>query len=114
VSDDEADTQTMYGHTNPKVRSTEEGEQVGPKMHVAVKLAAEGPALRDADVFTSKNDLATSVGPNGSSDFGNRIVNRCISKGLISRPDPDHDNANPHGLGAVYATDKGAQYLEDN
>ena len=107
MSDDEADTKTMYGHNNPTVRTTEEGEQVGPKMHSAVKMASW-------NVYSSKNDLATDVGPNGSSDYGNRIVNRCIRKGLICRPDSEHDNANPHGLGAVYVTDKGERYLEDN
>jgi len=96
----------MYGHSNPTVRTTEEGEQVGPKMHSAVQAAAE-------KVYSSKNDLATSVGPNGSSDYGNRIVNRCIRKGLICRPDPDHDDANPHGRGAVYATGKGERYLDN-
>ena len=95
----------MYGYTNPTIRSTEDGEQVGPKMHSAVKLC-------DGRVWQSMNDLATAVGPNGSSDYGYRIIKRCQRKGLISYPDPDHDKANPHGRGAIYATDKGQRYLE--
>ena len=95
----------MYGYTNPTIRSTEDGEQVGPKMHSAVKLAA-------SKIYQSKKELAEAVGPNGSTDYGYRIVDRCIRKGLITRPDPDHDKANPHGRGAIYATDKGQRYLE--
>jgi len=95
----------MYGHSNPTIRTTEEGEQVGPKMHSAVKLAA-------SRVYQSKKELAESVGPNGSTDYGYRIVERCISKGLICRPDPEHEQANPHGRGAIYATEKGEQYVE--
>jgi len=95
----------MKGHSNPTIRSTEEGEQVGPKMHSAVKLC-------DGRVWQSKNDLATSVGPNGSSQYGYRIVNRCIRKGLITRPDPDHEQANPHGAGAITISEKGERYLE--
>ena len=96
---------TMYGYTNPTIRSTEDGEQVGPKMHSAVKLC-------DGRVWQSMNDLATTVGPNGSSQFGYRIIKRCQRKGLISYPDPEHEKANPHGRGAIYATDKGQRYLE--
>ena len=107
MSDDEADTSTMYGHNNPTVRTTAEGEQVGPKMHSAVQAATR-------KVWQSKKELAEHVGPNGSTDYGYRIVERCIRKGLISRPDDEHPNANPHGLGAVYATDEGKQYVEDN
>ena len=96
----------MYGHNNPTIRTTEDNETVGPKMYSAVKLlASKGSA-------PSKNALATSVGPHGSSDYGNRIVNRCIRKGLITRPDPDHDNANPHGRGAIEVTTKGERLLE--
>jgi hypothetical protein len=95
----------MYGHVNPTIRTTEEGEQVGPKMHSAVKAAAR-------KTYGSKNELAVVVGPNGSSQFGNQIVNRCIRKGLICRPDDEHEEATPHGLGAVYATEKGERYLE--
>jgi hypothetical protein len=95
----------MYGHSNPTLRYTDESEQVGPKMHSAVKLAA-------SKVYQSKKELAETVGPNGSTDYGYRIVDRCISKGLICRPDADHDKANPHGRGAIYATEKGTRYLE--
>lgn len=96
----------MYGHNNPTVRMTENGEQVGPKMHSAVQAAAR-------KTWQSKKELAEHVGPNGSTDYGYRIVERCIRKGLISRPDADHPQANPHGLGAVYATDKGERYLSN-
>ena len=94
----------MYGHSNPTVRSTEDGEQVGPKMHSAVRCVAQ------AGPYTSKNDLATTVGPNGSSDFGNRIVNRCLGKGLLATHG-GHEKANPQGKGAIVLTDKGARYL---
>lgn len=96
----------MYGHTNPTIRTTQEGEQIGPKMHHAVELADR------SDSFRSKNELAKKVGPNSSQDYGYRIVNRCIKRGLISRPDPDHENANPHGAGAIEITEKGERYLE--
>lgn len=97
----------MYGHSNPTIRSTEDGEQVGPKMHGAVQAAAR----KD---WQSKNELAKHVGPNGSQDYGYRIVNRCIRKGLISRPKPDHEAANPHGQGAITLTEKGQRYLDNN
>jgi len=97
----------MYGHTNPTIRTTEEGEQVGPRMHNAVKAAARHP-------WQSKKELAEHVGPNGSTDYGYRVVERCIGKGLISWPDAEHKAANPHGLGAVYATDKGERYLDNH
>jgi len=95
----------MYGHSNPTIRTTEDGEQVGPKMHSAVSL------LDSLESAPSKNALAVRVGPNGSSDYGNRIVNRCIRKGLISHPDSEHEDANPHGRGAITVTEKGRNYL---
>jgi hypothetical protein len=97
----------MYGHNNPTVRTTDDGEQVGPKMHSAVINA-------DCKTWQSKKELAEHVGPNGSTDYGYRIVERCIRKGLISRPDPEHDNANPHGQGAIHITDKGKDYLNNH
>jgi hypothetical protein len=93
----------MKGHPNPTVRTTADGEQVGPKMHSAVKLVASGP-------YPSKNQLAKSVGPNGSQDYGYRIVDRCLSKNLL-KVHPSHDDATPNGMGAVVLTDKGARYL---
>jgi len=96
----------MYGHTNPIIRTTDEGETVGPKMHEAVTASAHEP-------WRSMKVLAEHVGPRGSTDFGYRIVHRCIRKGLISRPDPDHRKANPHGEGAVYVTEKGKRYLKN-
>jgi hypothetical protein len=95
----------MYGHSNPTLRYTDESEQVGPKMHSAIKLC-------DGRVYQSKKELAETVGPNGSTDYGYRIVDRCIRKGLITRPDPEHDEANPHGAGAITISDKGKRYLE--
>lgn len=86
---------------------TPDGELVGHKMRAAVVATA-----RNGDVFPSKNALAVRVGPNGSQDYGYRIVNRCIRKGLISYPDPDHPAAEPHGSGAIKLTDKGRAYLE--
>ena len=92
-------------HKGATVRHTEDGESVGPKMHSAVINA-------NRKVWQSKNELAKHVGPNGSQDYGYRIVNRCIRKGLICRPDAEHEGANPHGQGAIYATEKGQRYLE--
>ena len=96
----------MKGHANPTIRTTEDGETVGPKMHSAVKCVANR-------TYQSKNELAKVVGPNGSQDYGYRIVDRCIRKGLISRPDSEHEAANPHGRGAIYITEKGERYLEN-
>lgn len=94
----------MYGHSNPTVRTTEDGEQVGPRMHAAVEAVA-------ARVWPSMNQLAQHVGPNSSQDYGYRIVNRCRKKGLIEL-DPDHPEATPQGRGAVLITDKGERYLK--
>jgi hypothetical protein len=95
----------MYGHTNPTIRTTKDGEQVGPKMHAAIiRVAVSGP-------YPSKNQLAISVGPNGSQDYGYRIVNRCVGKGLLAI-DPENEVATPKGRGAVVLTEKGERYLE--
>jgi len=94
----------MYGHTNPTIRTTDEGEQVGPKMHSAVlAVQRRGP-------YASQNQLAKHVGPNGSQDYGYRIVNRCIRKNLL-KTDANHKQANPHGRGAIVLTEKGERYL---
>jgi len=98
----------MYGHTNPTIRSTEDGEQVGPKMHAAVSRVNGNYRF-----YGSKNQLAISVGPNGSSDYGYRIVDRCISKGLLTL-DPEHPDAAPNGRGAVVMTQKGVDYLSEH
>jgi len=95
----------MKGYTNPTVRSTAEGEQVGPKMHSAVKCVAKS-------VRQSKNELAKIVGPNNSQQYGYRIVDRCLRKNLIAIH-PEHEKANPHGKGAVVLTEKGARYLNE-
>lgn len=101
----------MYGYSNPTVRSTEEGEQVGPKMHRCVELVNSGPI--DGKVYPSRNAVAKAVGPNGSQDYGYRIVNRCWKKGLIEL-DADHPDATPQGGGAVVITQKGKRYLENH
>ena len=100
----------MKGHTNPNVRSTEEGELVGPKMHSCVKMASSGPY--DGDVWPSMNALAKSVGPNGSQDYGYRIIKRCRRKGLVEIV--DHEDATPNGRGAVVSTEKGERYLTNH
>jgi len=93
-------------YSGATMRQTVDGEQVGPKMHAAVRnVASRGP-------MPSMNVLAKSVGPNGSQDYGYRIVKRCKAKGLL-KVHPGHDNANPHGHGAVVLTDKGARYLNE-
>ena len=97
----------MYGHTNPTIRTTEDGETVGPKMHQAVKAAND-------TVWPSRNQLAKAVGPNGSQKYGYDIVNRCIRKGLISRPDASHEQATPQGSGAITITEKGKRYLNNH
>jgi hypothetical protein len=95
----------MYGYQNPTIRTTEEGEQVGPKMHRCVRAVNSSP-------YKSMNQLAISVGPNDSQDYGYRIVHRCKSKGLIEL-DKDHDKATPNSRGAVVITEKGKRYLEN-
>jgi hypothetical protein len=96
----------MYGHTNPTIRTTSEGEQVGPKMHSALKLLnRNGP-------YPNMNQLATTVGPNGSSQFGYRIIKRCKHKGLLT-VDDEHEQATPGSRGAVVLTEKGERYLEN-
>ena len=96
----------MKGHSNPTIRTTADGDRVGPRMHLAVKLAQS--------VYPSKKQLAERVGPNGSLDYGYRIVDRCIRKGLISRPDPSHPAAEVRGKGAVVVTAKGRRYLRSH
>jgi glutamine amidotransferase-like uncharacterized protein len=103
----------MYGYSNPTVRSTEEGEQVGPKMHSCVSSVDGGPIFRGSDAWESMNRLAKAVGPNGSQDYGYRIVKRCISKGLIEL-DGDHPDAATNGRGAVVLTEKGKRYLANH
>ena len=97
----------MKGHTNPTVRTTEENEQVGPKMHSALKLVgSSGPVA-------CKNRLAKKVGPHGSQDYGYRIVNRLVKKNLVALH-PEHEDASPGSRGAVILTDKGARYLNEH
>jgi hypothetical protein len=94
----------MYGrHTNADVRTTTDGKRVGPKMHEAVlAVATEG-------AYASKNKLAQQVGPNGSQDYGYRIVDRCV--GSLLALDTEHPDATPQGRGAVVLTDAGRRYL---
>jgi hypothetical protein len=96
----------MYGYSNPTIRSTEDGEQVGPKMHSAVIAVGRR-------VYQSKNELAKRVGPNSSQKYGYNIVDRCVRKNLLA-VHPEHEDANPHGRGAVVLTDKGARYLNEH
>jgi hypothetical protein len=39
----------MYGHTNHTIRTTDDGEQVGPKTHIAVEYAKDGPSFRSSE-----------------------------------------------------------------
>lgn len=97
----------MKGWNNPEIRTTEQGEIVGPRMHKAIKrVRSRGP-------YASKNELAISVGPNGSQDYGYRIVNRCLRKGLVEL-DEEHPDATPQGRGAVVITQKGIDYLKQH
>lgn len=97
----------MYGYTNPTIRTTTEGEQVGPKMHSAITRVNSTRRF-----YASKNELAIAVGPNGSQDYGYRIVDRCISKDLLTI-DHEHPDATPQGAGAVVITQKGMDYLAE-
>lgn len=90
----------MYGHTNPEYHVTEDGDRLGPRMRYAVKLMDTVGAL------PSKKQLAEKVGPNGSLDYGYRVVDRCLSAGLMS-VESGHSEASPHGIGAVVITEKG-------
>jgi len=87
------------------VRQTEDGEAVGPKMHRALVALKRG-------AYQSKNQLAIAVGPNGSQDYGYRIVDRILRKSLAV-VDSEHPDANPHGKGAVLLTAKGVGYLNE-
>jgi len=61
----------------------------------------------------SKNEIAKAVGPNGSQQFGYRLVNRAIRAGLLTHPQPEHEAANPHGDGAICLTDMGEAFVEE-
>ena len=89
------------------MRTTADGEQVGAKMHSAVVTVAQGGPM------ASKNQLAKLVGPNGSQDYGYRIVDRCVAKDLIVIH-PGHEAQTPSGLGALRLTQKGARYLNEH
>lgn len=85
-------------------RRTADGERVGPKMHSAVKrVYKQGP-------YQSKKQLAESVGPHGSLKYGYQIVDRCKRRRLLD-VDPDHEEAEVRGKGAVVLTEKGRKYL---
>lgn len=86
---------------------TTEGELVGHKMVAALHYVAHREG-----VVASANRIAKSVGPNGSQDYGYRIVNRCLRKDLLAI-DADHEDANPHGRGAVVLTEKGEAFLSE-
>ena len=80
--------------------------RIGEKMRQAVRrVATTGP-------YGSKNQLAISVGPHGSQDYGYQIVDRCISRGLLTT-DAEHDASSVnYGWGAVVLTDKGRAYYQ--
>lgn len=81
--------------------------RIGPKMHLAVEAVdRNGP-------YQAALPLARRVGPNGSPQFGYRIVNRCLRRDLLAR-DTEHDEANPHGSGAIVLTQKGEQFLSES
>lgn len=98
----------MYGHTNPTIRTTEENEPVGPRMMKMLRY------VQAQEVVASRNVAAKARGPNGSQKYGYNAINRCIKRGLICRPDPKHPEANPHGSGAIYLTEKGEQFLANH
>jgi len=77
---------------------------VGPKMRAALQILARGPKQ-------SKKALAEVVGPNGSLRYGYEVVNRVV-KGKLATVESDHEDANPHGAGAVVLTDAGREYLD--
>ena len=92
--------------TGATVRQTADGESVGPKMHAAVRAVSR-------KTYQSQNALAKTIGPNGSQDYGYRIIKRCLFKGLLE-VDSEHEQANPHGRGAVVITEKGERYLNSH
>ena len=51
--------------------------KVGPKMRQAIQVVREFPGC-------TKLHVAELVGPNGSRQYGYRIVDRCIRRGIIS------------------------------
>lgn len=90
----------------PTYDTTADGDRVGPKMRYAVTLVSQvGP-------YPSANQLAIDVGPHGSQDYGYRIVNRCLSAGLLAL-DREHPDATPQANGAIVLTEKGAAFLRD-
>jgi len=100
----DADKTTLFGKTTAYKLS--DGTLVGERMLAAVSLVNGWGAAQ------SKNEIAKAVGPNGSQRYGYEIVNRAIRAGLLTRPDPEHDAANPHGRGAVTVTDLGRRLLD--
>ena len=95
----------MYGYKNPTIRMTEKNEIVGPKMHNCLLLT-------ENTVYPSMNQLAKTVGPHNSQQYGYAIVNRCLSKKLL-KLEKNHPKATKNGKGAVLITEKGKQFLNN-
>lgn len=59
-------------------------KRIGPRMESCAAYVARNPGCHPVDV-------ARAVGPNGSTQYGYRIVGRALAAGLIkSEPDPRH------------------------
>lgn len=79
--------------------------RIGEKMEAAVQYVAKQPR-------PSKHDVAKTVGPHGSTQYGYHSVDRCISRGLIEI-ESDHEEAEPRGKGAVVLTYDGYCYCRN-
>jgi len=80
--------------------------RVGHKMHFALRVIGVCGHL------PSKAELARWVGPYRSLRYGYKIIDRCLSAGLLAL-DPYHPGRSHNGLGAVVLTDAGRRRLED-
>lgn len=104
-----ATTQTpaTNGPTDDTDTDTESDEEwdgrIGERMQQAVRLVGRR-------TYQSKNELATTVGPHGSTKYGYEIVNRCMRR--FFEQEPDHPAAEPRGFGAIVLNDNGKAYLE--
>ena len=79
--------------------------RIGEKMESVVKNLCRR-------VYQSKNQMATSVGPHGSSQYGYQTVDRCRHRGFCE-VDADHDEANVKGKGALVLTERGARFARE-
>lgn len=91
-----------------KTETKEFDGRIGKKMIEAVKYVN-----KSGGSVPSKNQVATKVGPHGSSQYGYQTVNRCLDRNLLVLNRYSED-AEPRGKGAVEVTDKGLELIGCN